>query len=351
MKLNKRFLSCLLAGTMVMAPMAAYAGPSTTIEGTGTITDLETEIYNVVLPTSAGIQFSVDPFGLLSAADDTSLSEIVSNAAGSVTSSATAVINKSSVDVNVSITSWLSVSGATVEVASSEAEAKASKDLYLAITELSGASVTSVTTKAAVSATSADVIEKNMYTLSGASITGGTELTSDAVAVTSTTSAGVSAYTKTLKNMADYYKLSGTAVELKEDDIADYAPHAYVFVISGYANPDSDVWEDLAKADSKLALNMKFTIDKADGAGSSSYVTAKTVSSASPSFTVNAPSNVTYTMKATKTDGTVINWTLNDQYKVSGKTVTVQSKPLTNLKGATITISFSDGKTSTLTIQ
>lgn len=350
MKLNKRFLSCLLAGTMVMAPMAAYAGPSTTIEGTGTITDLETEIYNVVLPTSEGIQFSVDPFGLLSAADDTSLSEIVSNAAGSVTSSATAVINKSSVDINVSITSWLTVSGATVDVASSEAEAKDSKDLYLAITELSGASVTSVTTKAAVNMVSSDVIEKNMYTLSSASITGGTELTGDAVAVTSTTSDGVSAYTKTLKNMADYYKLSGTAVVLEEDDISDYAPHSYVFVISGYANPDSDVWEDLAKADSKLSLNMKFTIDKADGAGSS-YVTAKTVSSASPSFTVNAPSNVTYTMKATKLDSTVIDWTLGNQYKVSGNTVTVQSKPLTNLKGATITITFSDGQTSTLTIQ
>lgn len=267
MKLNKKFLSCFLAGTMVMAPMSAYAEPSTTITGDGTVKDLETEIYNVILPTSSGIAFTVDPFGLLTTTNGTDLATVISNAAGSVTSSATAVVNKSSVDIDVSITSWVTVSGATLKMADTEAAAKSSADLYLAITEISGASITAVTagsTSLSGSAT-AGTLDHEMYPLTQSAISGGTLVTSKAVAVTKTTSADVQAYTKSLANAAKAYSVSGGVATFDTSKISDYAPHSYVFVITGYANPESDVWKDLAKSGSELQLNMKFTLSSASG--------------------------------------------------------------------------------------
>ncbi len=256
MKLNKKVLSCFLAGTMVMAPMSAFAEDapgSSTITGEGTVGYVDAEIYDVILPTDAGIAFNVDPLGLLGA-DGKDLATILSDAAGSVTSSATAVVNKSSVDIKVNVETYVSAGAVTLAKSKEEAES-GGKDLYLAITQLSGAAVTGFDTAVDGTGLTIDVDSADL-------------LTGSATAVTAVTDTAVDSFSFTLEDQARAYEYDGSAKELTLNDtlVTSTADNTYVFAIAGYANPKADVWED----EPELQLTMKFTISGADAAPAAS---------------------------------------------------------------------------------
>jgi uncharacterized protein YfcZ (UPF0381/DUF406 family) len=293
MKLNKKFLASFTALTMAVAPVAAFADTGTnnasSIIGTGTVNTLETEIYNVVLPTSESVNFNVDPYGLLTVPENTSLKDVVSNAAGTVTSKATAVVNKSSVGIHVDVDVYLdadNASNSAVTLASTKEEAqKGQADLYLEVINLSGASLEKVVTGGAADLTDASVaVSSDAIDLSGKAFT----LSSEALAVTgSSTSVSVAAITATgastdvsnaaisfdLGDVADAYFVNVTknattgAIEKAEAVLSEgavtYTPNnVYAFAITGYANPDAQVWSDIQKANGELQLTLKFTISK-----------------------------------------------------------------------------------------
>lgn len=281
MKLNKKFLSCLTAVTVAMAPMTAFAD-TYDIVGDGSVSYLDTEIYNVVLPTSDSIAFTVDPYGV-AAGGNGMLDEVLSGAAGTVTSAATAVINKSSVDLDVEIGLLFDHASTTASNSAvtlgTKAEAEAgTADLYLAVQQLVGAELTTYVTDTAATVTidavdadgnpttvttSAATVSHDGLTLSGTSATLAT-----GTAVTATNAAAVAsseAIEFTLKNVAYAYEVSGNDATLSEAALNYNADNVYAFVIGGYANPYSGAWEKISDANAGLELTMKFNISKSEG--------------------------------------------------------------------------------------
>lgn len=284
MKLNKKFLACFMAATMAIAPMTAFGdNASTQVDVDGVVTDVDTEQYNIILPTSENLQFNVDPYGILTRNDGDTLSDVLtsvaSGEAGIVTSTATAIINKSSVGINVQLSTYLTASGVTINLANNEEEAKSgTKDLYLAIAQVSGASVSITTAGAIVSGSSVwttDLTGDSTKLVQGVnaasgnaiSVTGGT-LELSPTAITATSSSAMTTRNIPLKDMADAYELTGTAFVLSEGAVAANInnDNTFAFAITGYANPNSDVWENLTTAGS-LKLTMKFDISGGEATG------------------------------------------------------------------------------------
>lgn len=285
MKLNKKFLSCFTAMTMVMAPMSVLADDTHSITGDGSVQYLETEKYNLILPTSECINFNVDPYGVLSNGNGF-LDDIVSKAAGTVTSSATAVINKSSVGLDVSIGllfDYANASNSAVTLATSEAIAKAGDaDLYLTVEQLKDAelaSSASYATDAAATVTigSAGITNDKTVTTSATTLSskalvisgGASSLSIGAVTVVTATDAASYASSTavefSLKDVAYAYEVSGTSVTLSEAALHYNSDNVYAFKIGGYAYPQSPAWKNISTAGGKLQLTMKFTIAKSAG--------------------------------------------------------------------------------------
>lgn len=296
MRLNKKFLSCFTALTMAVAPMTAFAASeSHEITGSGQVGYLETEHFNMVLPTNDAIKFTVDPYGVLTGNGNDTLENIMSASAGTVTSSATAVINKSSFDVDVKIgllfDSTAASNGSVKLGTKAEAEA-GTADLYLAVEQLSGASLATVTTGGAAtvtfnalvpsgSGTTLSEVTKSAATLSTAALdlTGSAITTGAITPVTATNAASLAssaAVEFTLKNVAYAYMVSGTSVTLSEAAVNYTTDNTYVFAITGHANPKSDVWKQLeAVSSSALSLTMKFTLTQ--NSGTPTYTDGDTV--------------------------------------------------------------------------
>lgn len=290
MKLNKKFLSCLTAVSLAMAPMSAFAAvtPNDTydITGTGSVEYLNTEIYNVVLPTNESINFKVDPYGVtLPDFDESSdLGTIISNAAGTVTSSATAVINKSSVGIDVKIDllfdqTSTTCSNSAVSLAATKTEAEnGTKDLYLTVQHLSGAVLGSVATGSSVSLTGS-AVSTGAFTLSNQALQinnwSSIDSTVTPVAVTATNAAAVAsseAIDFTLGDVAEAYFVTNKAASLSDAVVTFTPKNVYAFAITGYANPKASVWKDIDAAGGKLNLTLKFTIDKAEGVATAYHV-------------------------------------------------------------------------------
>lgn len=287
MKLNKKFLASFMALTMAAAPMSAYAAPYS-INGTGTITILETEIYNVILPTDKSIDFNVDPYGILTMDPDTTLDEIVSAAAGTVTSSATAVINKSSVPIDVNMEFYFDqssnapASNAAVSLAALRSTVEAGNaDLYLEVLPLSGATLAKgVPVATGVAITPADIsvpVSNKAVTLSDTPLSftsygqalSGTPITATGDA---TAASGTSLKFSLQDVSYAYYVTTGgsanavtAAAILSEGALSYDARNVYAFAITGYASPASkDLWLAIQDADSDIKLTLKFTLSKAD---------------------------------------------------------------------------------------
>lgn len=363
MKLNKKFLSCLTAVTVAMAPMTAFAD-TYDIVGDGSVSYLDTEIYNVVLPTSDSIAFTVDPYGV-AAGGNGMLDEVLSDAAGTVTSAATAVINKSSVDLDVEIGLLFDHASTTASNSAvtlgTKAEAEAgTADLYLAVQQLVGAELTTYATDTAATVTidavdadgnpttvttSAATVSHDGLTLSGTSATLAT-----GTAVTATNAAAVAsseAIEFTLKNVAYAYEVSGNKATLSEDALKYNADNVYAFVIGGYANPDSGAWEKISEANAGLELTMKFNIAKA-AEGPQDIVVTKP---ATGNLIVQTYAPVT-SIQFVKVNGVASTTVFGaTNYSVSGNTLTVKSTWLSKVTAETILeLNFADGTSQTLTI-
>lgn len=289
MKLNKKFLACFMAATMAIAPMTAFGdGASSTVTGNGSVNVPATEQYNVILPTSDGISFNVDPYGLLSVTDGTTLGDVLSGAASgtvdTIKSNPTAIINKSSMDINVKVSAYVTPSTTcALSLATTKAEAvSGTKDLYLAIAQYTDATISAVTTKAA-DITGDSAIVNGTKAISEASITvTDTALNvASATAITATTDSAATVLPISLKNMAEAYTVTSTgAVQLSEGAVTYNNENSYVFKIYGYANPNAEVWETLDDGSVDLTMKFEITSGEEDAEDTSSNVpTAPTKSS------------------------------------------------------------------------
>lgn len=366
MKLNKKFLASFMAMTMVAAPMSAFAADGGTITGTGTVTTLETEIYNLVLPTSKSIDFQVDPYGILNLAPDTNLSEVVSNAAGTVTSSATAIINKSSVPIDVSVEIYFDktatdVSNAAVELGTEEEAKAGTKDLYLAVQHLED----SVLQKPVATGSAVDIdvaiddtksISAAAVDLSNAGLQFTTYGTPGAVNAVTATDPSVAAtpINFSLGDIADaYYVVTGGAANavtaaavLSEDAVTYDGNNTYAFAIVGYAYPQASVWKDISDANANLSLTMKFTISKGNNV---TYVDAYTYSNTQGVFVAKEAFSGTTSPNPGFAGATITNATVNGVSVVPSITsgyVVFKLTDMTNPKGSnTIIFTSSDGST------
>jgi hypothetical protein len=376
MKLNKKFLASFTALTMAVTPMAALADTApngaSSVTGKGIVSTLETEIYNVVLPTSESVAFKVDPYGLLNitsatSTTDTSLKNVVSNAAGTVTSSATAVVNKSSVGIHVDVDVYLDAtqaSNSAVTLASTKEEAqKGDANLYLEVVNLSGASLEKVVTGgAAVLTDGAVAVSSDAIDLSGKAFT----LSTAALAVTgSSTSVSVAAITATgastdvssaaisfdLGDVSDAYFVTTTALTtggvsaeavLSEDAVTYDSNNVYAFAITGYANPSSDVWQKIQDAKSGLELTLKFTISKQ----ATEPEVVKTADGGTVEFNLTDPS-FTFTIDTTANINQVYN-AAGTKYTLTGATINGQTVTITNGTDSNSTFLFSKAATTAL---
>lgn len=299
MKLNKKFLACFTAMTMVMAPMSALAEDTHSITGDGSVEYLETEIYNLVLPTDECINFKVDPYGTLaSTTQGDNLANVVSNASGTVTSSATAIINKSSVDLDVKIDLLFAQdantsSNSAVKLATNKALAESGEaDLYLTVDQLKDAELTTYAaagvTTVSIQATDTKTVTASATTLTpNALVLSNSAVSIEAVAVVTVTDSSLTAdevsdkaLNITLKGVPYAYFVSGKSATLSEGAIKYNSDNVYAFKIGGYAYPQAEVWKNIADAQkagndtAKLELTMKFTIAKSEG--EPQYTTAYT---------------------------------------------------------------------------
>lgn len=311
-----------MAATMMAAPMSAFADDPVnvvtgTITGNGEVHYVNTKVYNVILPTNDSLNFHVDPTGILSLTGPTDLETVLSNAAinGGVTSSATAVINKSSMNINVNVevnvvggTAGGTATEAAVNLVDSPEKAVSQYSdashaaLYLAITPLSGAAFSSVVTSAAVTGEAdfnpdgSKYVTGAAYSLSNASVlvnTNVTALTDEAITANGPV-ADVSgtALKFSLAGMPENYTVNTNstiavidetkaAATLNQGSSSRPGGNMYVFTITGKADPDSDVWREFTNdptwgstpAQQELKLSMKFVITSGESLAKEAYYT------------------------------------------------------------------------------
>lgn len=295
MKLNKKFLSCFMAATMAATPFTAFAAEgdvaSNQIEGSGSVEYLNTEIYNVILPTSDAINFHVDPYGLLQIGNDgQALDKVISSEAGGVTSKATAVINKSSVPINVSVeVNVYNAKGTTAAAIALTDNAagvgEVSDDehagLFLKVVEYSGAvspEAAFVTGSAGTTVTFDDALEATeaALLLSTASLEIYNPTVSTATAIKANganTDVSGSSINFKLDGMPSAYNVLSTgAVKINEASAAALictdsatalkANVVKVLTIEGAADRESKVWKKFTgdAATQELKISMKFVI-------------------------------------------------------------------------------------------
>lgn len=316
MKLNKKFLSCFMAATMMVSPATVFAADtvdvaSGTVNGSGTVHYVNTQVYNIILPTDKALDFHIDPYGLLSmTTPDITVSDALSNAAAAatnITSNATAVINKSSVPVNVAVEAMVhngntvnpvdtaNASAAAVKLVDDPSKVKEASDasyagVYLAITPINGASITSLTTGPAsdvadLTLNAVNVANKTVtgavFTLSDASfnLTNSTLLSDKAYAITSNgDAANPTKFDIDLKGMPEAYKITSTAsVAVLDENISgsilanavSASAVSFMFNITGKVDYTSPVWQEFdpdqnVNGQQKIELQVKFIITKGE---------------------------------------------------------------------------------------
>lgn len=208
MKINKKFLGCFMAVATGLYALSAYTADAADAADS-TVTD--TSVMNVVLPTSDAIDFCVDPYGLSVMESEMSLQELMENAPGLVTSSAAVIQNKGSAGVTISAEAYVT-STVDIKLAKTRAEAKSGNaDLYLLISPAE------------------NIMGWNPVPV--------TEFSGDGSVV------------------------SGSAFQFYLESGTTGTNTTYSFMIDGYANPDSEIWEQIHKQQASLQISMKFTLE------------------------------------------------------------------------------------------
>lgn len=356
----KKFLAGLLTVALVMAPMTAMAS-SGGIEIEGDATYVETTKYVVTVPTSAKLQFNLDPTGVYGyfldndgdAGDSVTSGDLVDYAGKIVGQGYDKIINKSSVDVVVTCDYTLTSSAQKLNV---------------------------VTGGDAVTVSGNEVCLKIIGgTLSGSDFIEGTY----ALPVgTASTKASVAL------DAVDYmFQLSGG--DLSTGDIIyvpvdDDAENMAVLSIGGVLSKDGD-WSELdtdssllkltcvysfkgAKDISAVATTDKFVTNSSDlddleyleasGSGSGSAVKSYSVSSGSTSVVIDAAKGKT--LRATdpvilyKTDSTTVSLKTGTHFNFTSSTgnfAIIRDTVISTNTGAKMTLYFTDGTTVDVAIQ
>lgn len=247
----KKLTALALSFAMAFAPTVVSAD-SVTINGNG---ELEAfvgkNVFNVVLPSAtsgAALDFVADPQGLLNSVEPAKHSvsagavyfKDATGAYNSLTSQALEVINKSSDDVNISLT--VNVASDSVEIVSAgalSAEA-ATAQIALSVNSTTGgavstqnlASTTTVTASAVATADAYSIVTANSATLTGSS--GG--VTSTALSTTGST-------------VFYHYQLDQS---LTNDDFEKVS-----FTFNGKCNT-SDAWASVA--DDAISTSLTWTV-------------------------------------------------------------------------------------------
>ncbi len=400
MKLNKKFLSCFMAATMMVSPATVFAADtvdvaSGTVNGSGTVHYVNTQVYNIILPTDKALDFHIDPYGLLSmTTPDITVSDALSNAAAAatnITSNATAVINKSSVSVNVAVEAMVhngngaqidptNPSAAAVKLVDDPSKVKEASDasyagVYLAITPISGASITSLTTGPASNVTnlslnSANVANKtvtgDVFTLSDAAfnLTGSTLLSNAAYAITSNgDAANPTKFDIDLKGMPEAYKITSTAsVAVLDESLStpilsnavSASAVSFMFNITGKVDYTSPVWQEFdpdqnVNGQQKIELQVKFIITKAED--KPSYVSKTTISATDNTFDVVYPDGATgiQSIEAYRTGNAPLTMS-NSHYTKSGNTVTITNTNILKSPYTHLVVTFNDSAATTAQI-
>ena len=322
---------------------------------------------------------------------DMTVSDALSNAAAAatnITSNATAVINKSSVPVNVAVEAMVhngdittpidaaNPSAAAVNLVDDVSDVMSASDashagVYLAITPISGASITSVTTGAATQVAdltldAANVANKTVtgavFTLSDVAfnLTNSTLLTTEAYAVTSNAdSANPTKFNVDLKGMPEAYKITSTSsVAVLDEPTANgilgraNSGVSFMFNICGKVDYTSPIWQEFdpdqnVNGQQKIELQVKFIITKVSD--KPSYVSKTTISATDNTFDVVYPDGATAisSIVITKVDGSRVTWTRGNQYTVNGNTVSINVATISSNVGASITVTFNDSAQTT----
>ena len=331
----KRFLAVVMASTMVLgSTVTAFADdpdPNTgSATGTGVNTGhLETDgVFTAVLPTSVGTKFdfTIDPEDILSSADKftdgTALGDDFGNddlvyfkntgdsgTSYSSTSDAVKVGAKNYVDVDITVNATIedAASGKTIiPMVGSEddLDAATTPSLYL---ELAVG-----TKKGAVLSTGGKVTEKL---------------------------AGVPANFTTAYQAGD----SGfTGYKLVEASDADWDDHEVEVTLSGKVK-GGDVTSSVVAPEVTLTWTVSQHVDY-------NYISAGSISASSKAVTMALPDGVTVSSVKLTLSGSDTTLTKGNQYTISGTTLTF-TKFAASWVGGTVTVTYSDGKTDTLTCQ
>lgn len=320
----KKIFAVTLAATMVMgSSVVAFAGEATTQPATDSTTGtgklegtVDTDVFHVVLPTieenDTTLAFTLDPEGLISKTsnaayagatfDEGTLFFKNSATKYSNTSNALTVQNKSSIDVDVTVTASVEAAGIALTADKTFAD-DTSASMYLAI--LAG------TDETAISENGATVTAQI-----GAAPTGAYKYSYDAT--------------------------DGYQYILDDTFTGDFED--YSFQLTGASNAKGD-WSAFTEAAPSVELT--WTV----AAHSDAYVSSTALSVGNESVTLAMPDGVTVSGVVNyKTDGTTVTLVSGTTYTVSGDTLTIKATVVANNPGAYLIVTYSDGHTDKLTI-
>ena len=337
MKKNfKKFVAVLTATTLLLSTsMFAFAAESEdgattaggTVSGNGTVEDyLDKDVFKVVLPTVSDVDFTIDPQGLLSVADEDAytlgagavyFTNVSDNTTYSNTSDAIAVGNKSSYDVDVNLTVNLTAAdGITMVDSADDLEDATVPSLYLAIAEADDDAATALT---------------EAETVLDAKVVAGIAEAEDAYEIVPTLD-GNGGYTYKYVLNEDYdgpvaeasYKLTGAC-----DTTADWSEVK-----------DLSVKADLVWSVVKHEEGVKAT----PGSVSTSSMTV-TITGLADGATLKS-------VVLTKPDKSVVTMVVNSHYTFSNGTFKLVKEALvaSTLVGGKYTLTFSDGSTLDLPV-
>jgi hypothetical protein len=326
-----KFVALATTITMLAAPVSVFAADPTEVttspaSGSATASGelegwVDKEVFCVELPTidedDTTFQFVLDPQNLIGQTADTNSKQLASGVSSgdglyftvtdglSSTSEALTATNKSSVDVDISVSATLTnYTGVTL---SSDKDLSGDADknsIYLALVA------------------SGEAVSSNALA-NGTATYEGTLASADA------------AYAVTLDNGEYGYTLDENYAG--EFDSVD-------FYLTGKCNQNADVdWSSLT--DIAPTVTVKWTLS----AASTGYLSAKSVSATSNTVNVTLPDGVT--LKSLSSSNKAVTMKAGSQYTYKNNVLTFTTAFCTNQAGTTVTVTFSDGTTETLAVQ
>lgn len=316
---KQKILAGVMAATMVLSSSVVAFADEGTATGEGKLEGtVDTDVFSVELPTVATdgstLAFTLDPEGLISKTNNAAYTGktfgdgtlFFQNTSGTTdysnTSDTLTVTNKSSVKADVTVTASVNAAGIALTDDDTFAD-DTSASMYLAITD--------GTTETAIGN-------------SGATVTAEIDAAPD------------DAY------VYKYDATNGYSYELDSSFTGTF--DTFDFKLTGAANAAGD-WS--AFADAAPTVELVWTVV----AHSDAYVSSTALSVGNESVTLAMPAGVTVSgVTANKTDGTTATLVSGNTYTVSDDTLTIKATVVSNNPGATVTVTYSDGHTDTLTI-